>query len=840
MVWPLSILRSGAMLALLVTAGLLSSLAATGGGSQRRVERQRPSPTAIDVLPATQTADVRRLGLNVGAQNPFGAAQHLKNVITNPGFEAGEFAMILLTAAGATESRWQHDSWDTNWNNDPLSIGQPEGFWDGADYEILTGPAAGESGTIAAFTHEDDRYTFYPAVAGTAPNTGDVVVVRRAMPGFHGDTGAYNAAEPAETRPGSPGSQALRLSPATPWWQPSYAYYMDSFYRDADPTAGKLMLIDGSWHFEVWARAETVSDTLEIFFHRENQALFFSQVFTLTTSWEKLEVDFTVPIGLDAAGDFPSVLADRYVSPYPERRGYLGSSPILELGLRVGGSGGDILVDDIQLAKLSSNPTAFTDNYVAKLLELQPGLLRNWGNQLASSLDNQTAVATARKSTGHAPRRRYALNNHFSLPDFLHLARHVGADPWYVIPPSFTITEVENLIAYLAAPAGAHPYADLRAAQGQLQPWTTIFDQIHLEYGNETWGSNAGDDPFWGATFRGGVRVGQVAGGRLAAMRASPFFNSADFNLIIGGQHGFPGTQSAIEANSSAHDAIALAPYFGTLNNYADDSEVYGPLFARPAQDTTTGNVAQSKALIDAAGQGTELAVYEINFHTTTGNAPLALRNDFVSGLSGGVALPLYMLTYLHDYGIRDQAAFGSLQYSFRMNNGEYVRLWGMLRDIEATGRKRPTWLGLEVANRAIRGDMIATAHSGADPTWIQPPINEITDPIEVPYIQSFAFRDGDSYAIILFNLHLTEAQLVTLNFPTLVDESATIHRLRSTNITDSNEEAQNVTITRQIVSNMHQSYALTLPVHSITVVEWDVLPPDQARLLYLPVLAKK
>ena len=73
-------------------------------------------------------------------------------------------------------------------------------------------------------------------------------------------------------------------------------------------------------------------------------------------------------------------------------------------------------------------------------------------------------------------------------------------------------------------------------------------------------------------------------------------------------------------------------------------------------------------------------------------------------GFGHGLALPLHHLAYLKAYGARDQCAFSSLGYSFRMQNGEYARVWGLLRDLYATGRKRPTWLGLELVNRIAGG----------------------------------------------------------------------------------------------------------------------------------------
>lgn len=88
--------------------------------------------------------------------------------------------------------------------------------------------------------------------------------------------------------------------------------------------------------------------------------------------------------------------------------------------------------------------------------------------------------------------------------------------------------------------------------------------------------------------------------------------------------------------------------------------------------------------------QRPELSIYEINFHTTHGSSPIDVRNDFLTGAAGALALPLHMLVYLRDLAVRTQCAFSSLGYSFRLPSGEMARLWGMLRDVEATGRKRP------------------------------------------------------------------------------------------------------------------------------------------------------
>jgi len=767
--------------------------------------------TNIDIQDTVHLIQAKRLGINVGSRHWWGASQILKNLIDNPGFEAGEFGMIFHTLPDATGVRLQEDNWDTSWNNDMYDIGQPEGFWDGAEYEIVYGSAKGRAGTIINFTHEDNRYTYYLDSDGIAPDSMDVVYVRRQLPGFYGDHNEFNQADPNDIRPGSPGSQSLRLLPPDEGWKKSYAYHMDSFWRDGDQTAGKLFLIEGNWHIEIWAKAANSGNTLEISFYREGENTFFNETITLTDEWQHIQRDFYVAPGTEPIGRYPP---DAY-------------HPLLGLTLGIPTDGGDVWVDDIELRRADyTNPTAFTDKYVNALKELNPGILRDWGSQLGSTLDNQLAEPWARKTTGRSPHDRIATDYHYSLHEFLQLAQDVGAEPWYVIPPTFSSTEMANLVAYLAAPAGEHPYADKRVSLGQTEPWTEVFFVIHLEYGNEMWGSNDGGDPFIGAALRGGIRLGQVANDRFGSLQSNPHYDAEKFNLIIGGQAGWPPQNELIENNSSNHDTIALAPYFGILDTFVNNEEVFYPLFARPTQDVTTGAMAETQGYLDEAGQGTKLAVYELNFHTTHGPAPLDIRNDFVTGMGGAVALPLYMLTYQHDMGVRNQTAFSSLEYSFRMDNGEYVRLWGMLRDLEATGRKRPTWLGVELANRAIRGDMLVTQHSGDNPTFLQTLINGITEPIEVPYIHSFAFREGDEYAVVLFNLHPTDTQPVTLQTPTTPESVATLHALTSASIHDDNEDDQVVAIQTTTLTDFDVSYELTLAPYSVYVLTWQTTPP--------------
>ena len=786
---------------------------------------QAQDPTTIEIRDEVRVPDVKRLGINIDSHSQWGAAQILKNLITNPGFEAGVYGMVAHAAADSTGTRFEQDFWDTSWNNDLYGIGQPEDFWNGAGYEIVYGPAKGRAGTVTDFAHENNHYTYYLDQGGTAPEMWDVMFMRQRLDGtLAGAPGRWDArsADPTQSRPGSPGRQSMHLTSPTESWMAPYEFFMDSLWRDGDRDAGKLLLVEGNWHLEFWAKGNIDGAQLGAQFLREGEADFIDETISLTTGWQKYEFDVFVPQGTDSPG------------PYGDGDYH----PILGLLFRVPNSGDEAWVDDVALYRADyTNPTAFTDKFVDRLKELNPGILRDWRNMFGDTLDLQLAEPWARRTQGWRPHEREPGEYGYSLHEFLELCQEVGAEPWYVIAPTFSPEDLVNLVEYLAGPAdGMHPYADQRAALGQSGPWTDVFPIIHLEFGNELWGGASGGDPFFGGSLLGGARLGAIAHDRFGILQSSPYYDAASshdvaaasltakFNLIIGGQAGWAAQQTEIEGNSSNHDSIALAPYFGILDQWDNDATIYYPLFATPFDWANTGRMGQSNANIDSFGQGTELAIYEINFHTTSGAAPLDVRNDFVTGLDGGIALPLHMLVYMRDLGIVNQTAYTALGFAtnFSTNPGEYVRLWGMLRDLEATGRKRPTWLGMELANKAIQGDMLTTVQGGPNPSWVQTAINGVETATEVSYVQSFAFRDGDSYSVILFNLSLDESQPVRLDLPAQPNSQATRYELTSASIHDDNEDADNVSIQTTQLTDFADQYELTLPPHSVNVITWN------------------
>jgi hypothetical protein len=139
----------------------------------------------------------------------------------------------------------------------------------------------------------------------------------------------------------------------------------------------------------------------------------------------------------------------------------------------------------------------------------------------------------------------------------------------------------------------------------------------------------------------------------------------------------------------------------------------------------------------------------------------------------------------------------------------------------------------MEVANKVLRGDLVETRHSEDEPTftahgimewrWRQEP--EFSDYGPLPTIRSYAFKDGDTCGLILFNLDTRDAHLAKLHFPGAVkDGSAHAWQLTADSIAANNEyetgEPQ-VRIATSTIQDFANGKVLRLPPHSMLAIQW-------------------
>ena len=118
--------------------------------------------------------DTTPFGINIGGYGSY----FMKNLIPNPGFEAGVHRSMVHVGAGSTQNVVIDKH---GWTK------QTTGYWDGGEFQFLTGPAAGRTGTITSF-NADGTYQFTlldEGPAGPAPNENDILIVRRTEPGYY-------------------------------------------------------------------------------------------------------------------------------------------------------------------------------------------------------------------------------------------------------------------------------------------------------------------------------------------------------------------------------------------------------------------------------------------------------------------------------------------------------------------------------------------------------------------------------------------------------------------------------------------------------------------------------
>jgi len=238
----------------------------------------------------------------------------------------------------------------------------------------------------------------------------------------------------------------------------------------------------------------------------------------------------------------------------------------------------------------------------------------------------------------------------------------------------------------------------------------------------------------------GGANEGMSANFTFGIMRSSPYFDNTKILLLLGGQAGWAGNNLAIDSHCSNYDVMPLAPYFGDLTNPDTVEDQYGSLYAFPVQQATTGQFVN---YIKQDRHNNRLGIYEINFGYTSSNPNCtpSCRNPWMTGVAGGINLPWSMLQYLLNFNSQPMCAFSILQYSYVYAGNNiwspihqcdypqcsFARLWGMLRDLNGKGTRRPTWLADTLANMGIFPTLITTVQSGDNPTWNQTAINYCT-----------------------------------------------------------------------------------------------------------------
>jgi hypothetical protein len=733
-------------------------------------------------------AGVTRLGINLGDQNFYDSGQMLRNLISrNPEFAGMTYRSIFHCQMGGPSRCVDMRQ----------GIQFPADFWNGASYEVLEGAAVGQRGTVTASGAGAGGYAFALDSGGKTIGAGDWIAVEKETaddagagwwPTMHG--GARLELEHNDLPPGVPVRQALKIDAAGAGQSADLRAYFDS-------TAGMTFVhLRGRYRLSFRAKAlsgaMTGSTTGASMMHLHVARLvaglrrYLDTDVHLTPAWARYSEEFTAnETALPAAA--------------------------VEAGFDV--SGGSVLLSDVALEPVggeATNHTAFRDEVVETLRELHPGILRLLDSgSVGGTLENLLSSPAARERSGYRAWFKPSDDVAVGIPEFLELCKEVSAEPWIVAPTAMSLDETRRLAEYLAGPAKT-PGGALRAAAGRSEPWTQAFGTIHIELGNETWNPD-----FRGEAIEDPAAFGHRANAVFAAFREAAGPDAGRFDLVVGTHAYYPERNAALLAAAPLANSLAIAPYLmRSVTEWANDDELYGALLAQPEEMSREGFVAKAA---ESAG-GRQLAVYEVNLHTTGGTAPQAVLDRFTPSAAAGLAVAGHMLRMMRDRGVRDEMLYSLPQYAFRRPDGTLVRLWGSVVEMGADGRKRPQFLAESLANRAIGGNLVKVEIAGENPTHDQPPGNDGVSLRNVHEIDAYAFQDGRRHSLIVFNYGLHHARRVRVEAPGLArDPNATLSRLVSSSPGDTNEDTVKVRIDEEHSAGSE----ITLAPCSMAVLEW-------------------
>jgi len=638
-------------------------------------------------------ADTPRIGLNLGQWTTWGAEQLSRNILKNPGFE-GTIDRALVRASDVHRHGFSDDeSW----------LARADGFWAGADFEVLTGAAVGQSGqildSVASNARARPEYRVMIPVPGLAD--GDIVALTRIrddlpparwwLPKAGEGTVRTN---PKLVAPGSSGLRSLGLHPGSL----SGARVVSHLDTIVERT-GKLLPVRGPWRLGLWVHGPEQSGAhLQIRFHRHGGAAFIDLKHPVEPGWQYLEHRFEAddagPVGplefiLEAGGGVVH-LDDVWLGPLEPK----GALP---------GSGGGLATE------------VFNPQLIRLLKQLRPGYLRDWQGQLGDTFDNRLAPPFARRTTRYRPGDS---DFGYGLPEFLDLNRLVGAQPWLILPTTFSPDEARQLGAWLAERIVDHG-----------------FEEVIVEFGNENWNAI-----FRPAGIQDPKHHGAAADRVFAALRDGADGHPA-IRTAINAQYVNPHAALRFAGASQQADILALAPYFLYRLDARDRGRELELLFA--------GDGGHMARMLAERPRQQEIAVYEINLHTTRGDMPRHERDAVVTSTEAGVALAQNLLHHLNR-GIQRQNVYRVTGYdTFLDDRGDLTQLFGIARDLAQESSLRPTGTAVEMLNGVIGGNLHPIAIPG---------------PAQA-FLTASAFRHDRGWAVAAVSAS-PEPQALRLHFP--------------------------------------------------------------------------
>jgi hypothetical protein len=699
----------------------------------------------FQVDPQAMTSNSPRLGINLGDWSAWGASQLPINVLKNPGFEGIIDRAIIIVKAADAFGFSDNTVWTQ----------RPDGFWAGAQYDVRSGAQAGTQGVLFDSLAVGKQKLPEFIVTGKAPALlpGDVVSLTRVndkeLPSqwwFSKDLlPGQLTVVSNDKRPGSPGVRALALKPL-----PGKPVEILSYLDAIGDRAGKLLPIKGIWKLCFWMRQTEPGAKITVSFRRLNGGeAFYQETFQPTAQWQVFERSFNAQDN--------------------------GAPGTLELSLRSEGNNGSIVLDDMELGSVSgSNASSFRPELLTVLKQLQPGYLRDWQGQLGDTFKNRAAILFARRASRYRPGEESSFS--YNLEEFFQLAQAVGSQPWIIVPPTMGDQELRKLGQYLSS---------------QIKAFH--FKEMLVEFGNENWNS----------VFRPAGIPDYKAHGEAATRAFQQLMKGAKnhpaIRTIVNGQYVNPWLSlKFLDGVPNAH-ALAVAPYF--LFKLDETDNLLTALFEQ--DDFYTETMAATLT------RGKELMIYEVNLHTTLGNASSTTRELATTSSAAGAALARRLMTALN-LGVKRQCLYTLAQYDAFIepspDKREIVKLWGVVRDLGDTQRFRPTGLVMAMLNQVLPADI----HK----------VNSLDADVD-KNITLTAFHNTKGWALAAVSAKAYQ-QKITIHFPGKQQQLWRVLRLDSPSPTASNENNENVRIKEEHMISQNDTISLTIPAYGFVVMLAD------------------
>lgn len=771
-------------------------------------------------LDEANTYTAARIGINQGSQD-FWESYQLKNLTaSNPGFEAQMKDVLQDVSQDGVHTNRSFSS-GNSWDSAPAN------FFAGGTFFVAYGANRGCSGTIASNTKANGKLGPGFTLTSACPHPferGDVVFTRKVLfptedreltfndfgwdPVLSAGCSLKIDSRPADQFPGSDGKQALELIN-------NGAPDASAAVRTPIDAGGILgYAFSGPYTQTIKARLLSGSGTLTLSGVRLNPGhtgIHWSQSFKPTGEWATYNAHFQ---GYETADTAPGPV-EIYIS-------FVGH--------------GALLIDDSSLTSgLDKNPTVFRDQVIRDERLWDPGESRYWAGQNGESLANWIAPAFGRESSSAAAANYDSRNGmQIGLQDWLAKEAYEGVPQvWIEMPITWRYDrDASDMVDYLAGGAKT-VFGRRRIELGEKQPWTSVFHRIVLEYGNEVWNGSAGGEniiPYSQKTAAGQVEARwpyvPMVIRFCAAMKADMHWDPAVMKCAAGIQtagNSFWATTLEQQDKQHAVDLQANNEYGQLLVKNTEGSNQWISAWTEAwaaAYDKTNGFHKSFNA------GGLQTGIYEYNNSTTPPSTLTAAQAaGYPNGEGYGLVDILMPLFNQKVFGIVDNDffTFSQRERSFRNAQGQDVPLgeWGAVTGLGGRyTNPRPMFFAISMVNRCI-GDgtgYAATVRGGPDYHFSG--YNGVGPESHVPYLNAFAFKNGNQRCIVVVNTDLDRSYTFRFAGDHPPSGEVTARLYYSPKLTDTNETNE---VVRLASAKAHDPGSFEIQPHSAMAISYQV-----------------